>query len=63
MVKRKTIKELEKLNLDKDNFEYGYWLALKDVLGLIDEMEAYAGYPQPNIIMIDKEELKSRIEG
>ena len=57
----KTIKELEKTI--KGVGVIAYIKALKDVLGLIDEMETYAGYPHPNTPMINKEELKSRITG
>ena len=63
----KTIKELEaeieKVSWASEKFVRQQIQTLKDVLGLIDEMEIYAGYPQPNTAMINKEELKARITG
>ena len=50
----KTIKELEILSSKDDREEFGYRDALKDVLGLIDEVVMV-----PSI----KEELKARITG
>jgi len=66
----KTIKELEamKLGEDRSYLNEGYLEALKDVVKLIDEMdwcENYDAIDGKEVITkhIDKEELKSKIEG
>ena len=74
----KTIKELETKENKLDERMVYYYMALKDVLGLIDELPQeviakrlgdWLEHPNPNedmitaIIRIIKEELKSRING
>ena len=70
----KTIKELEaEINLNKNfdlnnwkedkTFDVGYREALKDVLGLIDEMQRYGSNGLKMIYYIDGDELKARITG
>jgi hypothetical protein len=58
----KTIKELEEERLCYDE-EKGYYRALKDVLGLIDEMTNKSNYGSPDGLLIIPEELKERITG